>query len=81
MAVNLVPFLMVLQPRPFCKKNLYYKCLFSTDRVKESIDVYDYICHQFLQYFILYQLWIVDLKHVLGIHENFSLTIGILGAI
>ena len=22
-------------------------------------------CHQFLQYFILYQLWIVDLKHVL----------------
>ena len=22
------------------------------------------ICHQFLQYFILYQLWIVDLKHV-----------------
>ena len=23
-----------------------------------------YLCHQFLQYFILYQLWIVDLKHV-----------------
>ena len=23
-----------------------------------------YSCHQFLQYFILYQLWIVDLKHV-----------------
>ena len=25
-----------------------------------------YTCHQFLQYFILYQLWIVDLKHVLN---------------
>ena len=23
-----------------------------------------HLCHQFLQYFILYQLWIVDLKHV-----------------
>ena len=22
------------------------------------------VCHQFLQYFILYQLWLVDLKHV-----------------
>ena len=31
-------------------------------------------CHQFLQYFILYQLWIVDLKHVLNysIHSRFN---------
>ena len=27
---------------------------------------YAYLCHQFLQYLILYQLWIVDLKHVLN---------------
>ena len=32
-----------------------------------------YLCHQFLQYFILYQLWVVDLKHVLRLGKQLEL--------
>ena len=39
------------------KKSYYFVCWHN---LKQSVN----ICHQFLQYFILYQLWIVDLKHV-----------------
>ena len=31
-----------------------------------KLNLWMFVCHQFLQYFILFQPWIVDLKHVLN---------------
>ena len=58
------------------KRTNFEEYLHDRIKVTESITTTTiflmYTCDQFLQYFILYQLWIVDLKHVLELQHVLS---------
>ena len=41
-----------------------YSWVVTQDCIGPYRTITDHICHQFIQYFILYQLWIVDLNYV-----------------